>query len=62
VGDRLGWLGAPGDSLAHWSEWEACAAADIGAGLALAHESIDSGAAKERLEALVAATAAVDPE
>jgi hypothetical protein len=27
VGDRLGWLGAPGDSLAHWSEWEACAAA-----------------------------------
>jgi anthranilate phosphoribosyltransferase len=42
--------------------WVAGAAADIGAGLALAHESIDSGAARARLEALVAATAAVDLE
>jgi len=42
--------------------WVAGAAEDIGAGLALARESIDSGAARARLAALVEATRAVDSE
>lgn len=42
--------------------WVAGAAADIEAGLALARESIDTGAARRRLDALVEATRAVDAE
>jgi anthranilate phosphoribosyltransferase len=40
--------------------WVAGAAADLEAGLALARESVDSGAARERLDRLVAATNAVE--
>jgi anthranilate phosphoribosyltransferase len=40
--------------------WVTGAAADLRAGLALARESIDSGAARQRLERLVEATNAVE--
>jgi len=41
--------------------WVAGAAADLGEGLARARESLDSGAAREKLDALVAATGEVSP-
>jgi len=39
--------------------WVAEAAPDLGAGIARARESVDSGAARERLDLLVEATGAV---
>jgi len=42
--------------------WVAGAAEDIHAGCALARESIDSGAANQRLEQLIEATAAVSSQ
>jgi anthranilate phosphoribosyltransferase len=41
--------------------WVAGAAEDLPSGCALARESIDSGAARRRLDRLVAATAALSP-
>ena len=62
----LGWAGEPGPCRditlinAGAALWVAGAAADLKGGLAVARDSVDSGAARERLMRLVEATNAAD--